>query len=222
MPEPYPTIAAAEIAWLSIAQMVEADRLAVEEFNIALLQMMEHAGAGLARLTDRLAPAGPVTVLAGGGNNGGGGLCAARHLANLGREVEIVLASERLGSAPRHHLDSLAAMGISPSIEPSGHPTTVDAIVGYGLEGSLRGTARSLARATEGTFIVSLDIPSGHRAPEAVIPAATLTLVLPKTRTRGLSPLYLADIGLPAALWRRLEIENPPAFAGAPIVQLTF
>jgi NAD(P)H-hydrate epimerase len=69
----YPSIDAATLPWLTIEQMAEADRLAVDEFGIELLQMMEHAGATLADLVMRLAPDGCVSVLAGGGNHGGVG-----------------------------------------------------------------------------------------------------------------------------------------------------
>jgi NAD(P)H-hydrate repair Nnr-like enzyme with NAD(P)H-hydrate epimerase domain len=56
----YDVVDADAIPWLTVDQMIEADRLAIEVFNIELLQMMEHAGAGLARLTDEIAPPGPV------------------------------------------------------------------------------------------------------------------------------------------------------------------
>ena len=59
-----PAIEPTSIPWLSIEQMVEADRLAIDEFGIELLQMMEHAGSSLAELVTRLAPEGAVTVLA--------------------------------------------------------------------------------------------------------------------------------------------------------------
>ena len=158
----YPSIAADSVPWLSVAQMVEADRLAIDEFGIGLLQMMEHAGSNLARLTAAIAPQGPITVLAGGGNNGGGGLCAARHLMNLGREVEVVVAARNLGPAATHHLATLREMGIEPLSQPSGAPVVVDAIVGYGLAGSLRGAAADLVAMTSEAFVVALDMPSGH------------------------------------------------------------
>jgi NAD(P)H-hydrate epimerase len=41
-----------------------------------------------------------VTVLAGGGGNGGGGLVAARHLANRGISVTVMLARAEQESAP--------------------------------------------------------------------------------------------------------------------------
>jgi len=208
-----PAVPADSLPWLTVEQMAEADRLAIEEFGITLLQMMEHAGSALAELVVRVAPEGRVTVLAGGGNNGGGGLCAARHLVARGRDVEIVLASGRLGEAARHHLATLAAMGIMPSDRPTGD-LAVDALVGYGLSGALRGRAAELAKWANSRTAISLDLPSGHGFEGAVESAATVTLALPKEGLRGLSPLYLADLGLPEALWERMGL-GP----GAPFVE---
>lgn len=216
----FPQVAPDTVPWLSIEQMVEADRLAIEEFGIELLQMMEHAGSKLAELVDRLSPAGPVVVLAGGGNNGGGGLCSARHLANRGREVSIVLASERGGAAVQHHLHTLTEMGVAPRDDPPDVPVVVDALVGYGLSGPLRGRAADLAAWTTGRFVVSLDFPSGHGQPGGVDPDATLTLALPKKGLRPIRPLYLADLGLPTALWKRMDLDVGPVFASGGIVAL--
>ncbi len=207
--------------WLTVPQMAEADRLAVEEFGITLLQMMEHAGAGLADLTMTVAPAGPVTVLAGAGNNGGGGLCAARHLRDRGRDVEVVLASERPGEAAAHHLRTLEAMGVAPRAAPGDRPVVVDALVGYGLSGPLRGRAAELARWAAGRFVVSLDFPSGHGYPGAISAAATLTLALPKEELLAVRPLYLADLGLPPELWAALGLAVGPLFAPGRILEIT-
>ena len=74
---PYPEVSADELGWLDEPQMVEVDRVMIEDLGIELLQMMENAGRNLATLIiDRFAP-GSVTVLAGSGGNGGGGLVAA-------------------------------------------------------------------------------------------------------------------------------------------------
>ncbi len=201
--------------------MAEADRLAVDEYGITLLQMMEHAGAGLADLTMHLAPAGPVTVLAGGGNNGGGGLCAARHLHDRGRNVEVVLATGRPGEAAAHHLRTLRAIGIEPAAGPGDRPVVVDALVGYGLSGPLRGRAAELAAWAAGRFVVSLDFPSGHGYPGAVEPDATLTLALPKEGLRDVRPLYLADLGLPPELWALLGLAVGPVFAAGRLVEVS-
>jgi len=70
--------------------MHEIDRIAVEEVGLALLMLMGHAGRGLTEAMEAHGPAGPITVVAGGGGIGDGGGCAARHLANQGREVTVV------------------------------------------------------------------------------------------------------------------------------------
>lgn len=220
MSDPFPVVKADAVPWLTVGQMVEADRLAIEEFGIGLLQMMEHAGSALAELTDTLAPPGPITVLAGGGNNGGGGLCAARHLVNRGRRVEVVLSHEFLGLAAQHHLETLQEMGVVPQREPAPHGVVVDAMVGYGLAGPLRGTPRELAEALGDNFVVALDYPSGHGVEGGVRADATLTLALPKEGLRDVAPLYLADLGLPEALWRRLGLEVGPVFSRGRIVRL--
>ena len=218
----FQTVAPGDIPWLTVEQMVEADRLAIDEFDIGLLQMMEHAGSALAELTMQTAPAGAITVLAGGGNNGGGGLCAARHLINRGRDVDIVLATESPGPAPAHHLRTLAEMGVTPRAQPGFSPVVVDALVGYGLQGTLRGRAAELARwAAMNHFVVSLDFPSGMGFPGGLEAHATLTLALPKEGLRELRPLYIADLGLPAALWRRMGLDVGPIFAGGRIVRVT-
>lgn len=85
------------LSGLTVAQMREVDRLMVEDYGITLLQVMEHAGRGLADVARRsvggsLAGA-HVVALAGPGNNGSGGLTAARHLANAGAEVHVALSA---------------------------------------------------------------------------------------------------------------------------------
>jgi len=64
---------------LTAAQMLEVDRLAMEEYGLTILQMMENAGRNLAgNVMEMLGRAqGNVTVLAGSGGNGGGGICCA-------------------------------------------------------------------------------------------------------------------------------------------------
>ena len=59
----YPRISASEVPWVTLDQMVEADRLAIEEFGITLLQMMEHAGSAVAEVSHTLGPAGSVRTI---------------------------------------------------------------------------------------------------------------------------------------------------------------
>ncbi len=218
----FPSVPSTAIPWLTVEQMVEADRLAIEEFDIGLLQMMEHAGSALAELTIALAPDGPITVFAGAGNNGGGGLCAARHLINRGRDVSIVMASPDPRPAAARHLATLHAMGADVRTEPPPSAVAVDALVGYGLRGSLRGRAAELAASASGAaFVVSLDFPSGYGAAGGVTADAVLTLALPKVPLAGMQSLYVADLGLPSALWARMGLDVGPLFSAGRILQIT-
>lgn len=216
----FPTVPPGSLPWLTVGQMAEADRLAVDVFGIGLLQMMEHAGASLAELVIETTEATSITVMAGGGNNGGGGLCAARHLINRGRDVTVVMATERHEPAVDHHLRTLRAMDAPFRSRPAETPVVVDALVGYGLKGPLRGRAAELAAWSAGRTIISLDFPSGHGHAGAVEPSATLTLALPKEELRDARPLFLADLGLPEALWARIGIDASTPFTAAQVVEI--
>lgn len=56
----YPVASGDTLAWLTTAQMIETDRLAIEGSGTGLLQMMEPAGSTLPESTNRVAP--PATV----------------------------------------------------------------------------------------------------------------------------------------------------------------
>ena len=92
----FPVSRASSIPTVSAAEMAEVDGLAIDEFGIDLLQMIEQAGSHLAELV-RAEVGGDlrsrrVIVAVGPGNNGGGGLAAARHLVNRGASVRVILA----------------------------------------------------------------------------------------------------------------------------------
>ncbi len=81
---------------VTAAQMREVDRAMIEDFRIELVQMMENAGAGLARLAVEAFAPSRVVVLTGHGGNGGGvnrpGIArgwGSGHLAPLGDGVSI-------------------------------------------------------------------------------------------------------------------------------------
>ncbi len=120
-------------------EMRAADAYAIEERDVPSLDLMERAGAGLARLVAARAADGPVRVVVGKGNNGGDGLVVARLLREEGREVD-VLAVADLGGAQGDvaaNLERLPGDGpreFSPeALEGSG--AVVDAMLGTGLRG---------------------------------------------------------------------------------------
>jgi len=224
-----------DLPHLTKDQMVEIDRLMIEEAHISLLQMMENAGRSLAKFAvDQFAP-GRVIVLAGRGGNGGGGLVAARHLSNRGVVVEVVASADPLEfrGVPAHQLralDSTSAMVVgSATSEPD---LIIDAIIGYSLSGPPQGRARELIEWANKARcpIVSLDVPSGVDSTSgdtpgvAVTATATLTLALPKcglARTACAGEVHLADISVPPALYRRVGVNVPTdIFAESQIIRL--
>jgi NAD(P)H-hydrate epimerase len=232
-PDAFRTPADVPVPAVTADEMRGVDRVAVEEFGLALLSMMENAGRTLAAHARELR-AGPVTVLAGSGGNGGGGLACARHLANRDVPVSVVLdrpPADLEGAAARQH-GVLAEMEVPVGIGPDAlddSELVVDALVGYGLQGPLRGPAADLVtaanRVDSGTL--SLDVPSGRDATSgaepgvAVDPDYVLTLALPKTGLVGLdAALSLADISIPAAVYDRLDLGHERLFDDAYAVGL--
>jgi NAD(P)H-hydrate epimerase len=192
-------------------QMREVDRIAVEEFGLGILQMMENAGRNLAEnvLAMLGGARGEITVLAGSGGNGGGGLCCARHLHNRGYKVWVVLdrEAEKLTGPARNQLDILQVAGVAPVASSQAAQAirrskiVVDALIGYGLRGIPQGRTAELIELCntlhsadadgvdpqQAARVLSLDVPSGlpattGEAPGPVVrPDRTLTLALPKT-----------------------------------------
>lgn len=220
-----------DIPILTTEQMVEVDRLMIEEFQINLLQMMENAGRNLAELARRKmggqVTGRRITILIGTGNNGGGGLVAARHLHNWGAEISLGLVNGPGGikDIPAHQLQSLLKMGIKWEERPIliNSELIIDCMIGYGLKGDPR---QPVARVIDeinksGQPILALDAPSGLDTTSGIpgepcIQAnSTLTLALPKSglltnqAADYVGELYLADIGVPAELYSRLDIEVP-------------
>ncbi len=150
-------------------QMREVDRIAVEEFGLGILQMMENAGRNLARhvigmtfipgmtsIPEMLERGGQksaplwegreVAILAGSGGNGGGGLCCARHLHNRGLRISLVLSKEaaELEGAAANQLHILRAAGVEP-VDPARAEDAIqrsELVVDALLGYSLRGAPR--------------------------------------------------------------------------------
>ncbi|GAW49233.1 NAD(P)H-hydrate epimerase [Nocardioides sp. PD653] len=204
--------------------MRRVDELMISTYGIGLAQMMENAGRSLAELAQARFTPGSVTVLAGSGNNAGGGLVAARHLANHGVRVEVVVAGTlRPGPLLEAQVRAATACGATQTEEPGSSDLVIDALVGYGLTGPLRGRVAELAAWANSLAVPTLsldgpsglDMDSGIAGPCTVHAAATMTLALPK---QGLlaapetGELYLADISVPNRLYAELGLEVPVLF----------
>ena len=152
--------------WLVALPDAEAmratDHWAIEDRGIPSLELMERAGA---ELVAEVAPDGPVAVVCGKGNNGGDGIVAARLLRERWRDVRCLLLGERdelRGDA--------AAMAQGVETQPfgagalDGAAVVIDAILGTGFEGAVRGAAADAIAAMEGHIVVAADVPSGVNA----------------------------------------------------------
>lgn len=226
----YRTPGGVRVPAVTAAEMRAVDRTVVDEVGLALVQMMEHAGRGLAATVLERAGDAPVTVMAGNGGNGGGGLACSRHLANRDVDVRVVLdrAPEKLDGVTAEQLRILQSMDVPVAApeQPVIEGAVVDALIGYGLQEAPRGRAETLIEAVtpRDDPVVSLDVPSGvdattgDRPGAAVEPDLTVSLALPKT---GLSSVdgdvRLVDLSIPATVYERhgLDHEHPfgPAFA---------
>lgn len=219
---------------VTATEMAAVDRVATQEVGLALLQMMENAGRNMAVAVHRVVePSDGVVVLAGDGGNGGGGLACARHLANIGFSVEVVLdrpAADLTGAAAKQH-GILESMAVPSSANPGRLPSgvlVVDALVGYGLSGPLRGPAATLVeRLDRARKVFSLDVPSGRDATTGEVPGpgvdpdCVVTLALPKTGLTGLEcPLLLSDIAIPTVVYDTLDILVEPLFSGEYLVEI--
>lgn len=233
-----------EVPSVTTEQMIEVDRVAIEETGPNLFQMMENAGRMLAmQVIECLGEdwqQGKIVVLAGGGGNGGGGICAARHLANHGANVRLCLSSpdhlKEVTAWQRHVFQSTDGEEIKLSaLLTTDEPVDliVDALIGYSLRDAPRGKALDLIKWANATNapILSLDTPSGVDSTTGETPGDyihaqwTMTLALPKT---GLLPgktgkLVLADIGIPKGTyaWETLQLNYRAPFGGCDRIPLT-
>ena len=213
-------------------QMIEVDRIAVEETGPNLYQMMENAGRNLALniidLIKEKSPGKEVLIFAGTGGNGGGGICAARHLLNHGYEPIVILSNEeKLQDIPAYQLGIFRKAGgqIIPieKVNDVNPDIIVDAIIGYSLISAPRGKVLEMINFINNNNIptISLDLPtgvlatSGENPGEFVKPDKTITLALPKT---GLHPekcgeLILADIGISSTVFEKAGINYSSPFS---------
>ena len=227
-------------------QMREIDRLMTEEYGILLIQMMENAGRNLAEtarcLLNYSVAGKKIAIAVGKGNNGGGGMVAARHLSNWGARVTVLSEDSRFSNIPElqwkilqklpvQFISGLAAVN---QISSGKFDLFVDALIGYGLKGSPRGYIRKLINKMNDSKIpiLSLDLPSGLDATTGEIAShciravATMTLALPKTGLlkKNAQPvvgkLFLADIGVPPALYRKMGLFANPIFGTESVIEL--
>lgn len=205
------------------AEMREADARAVSA-GVSSAQLMERAGAAVAREVLRRYPGSRgALVLCGAGNNGGDGYVCARKLREAGLDVSVLELSEEPGKADAAAARAaLVAAGARPSplvastdlaslVGPGS--VIVDALLGSGLDRPVTGWLGELLPrlAGLGAPVVAVDVPSGLSTdaprPIGAHVTADLTVELAGHKVAGAfypaRALYgervLAPIGIPAA-----------------------
>src|SRR3990172_11509818 len=219
---------------VSASQMRAIARAAIEGMGIPGLELMERAGAAVARAAGSLlGRGGCVLAVCGAGNNGGDGYVAARVLRQAGTDARVAALTPR----DRLRGDALAARELA---ERAGVPiqdladpdalaaragdVIIDALFGTGLarppEGAYaRAIARLAALREGGARVVAVDVPSGLSSDTGrplgpcVRADRTVTFAFQK---RGLvlypgpafaGEISVVDIGIPAAAAARVPVE---------------
>ncbi|WP_297417914.1 NAD(P)H-hydrate dehydratase [Thermococcus sp.] len=148
--------------------------------GISPLQLMENAGAGIARtIEEKFGKGLRIAVFSGTGNNGGDGFVAARHLS-FDNKVTLFLVGDGTkirSEEARHNWETLKGLDFvkitvlkdSSQIKPldlSGYDVIVDALLGAGTRGEPREPIRSaiekINEYSGRVKIVSIDLPSGY------------------------------------------------------------
>lgn len=173
------------------AQVRELDRIAIQEYQIPGITLMERAGAAAFELLRKRWPeVRHLAVLCGIGNNGGDGYVVARLARERGVEVSLL----QLGDPARLQGDALTAaerfQAAGGRVEGfQGLPRTtgliVDGVFGTGLEREVAGKWREALEQVNRSRapVLALDIPSGLHSDtgqilgEAVRADATISFI---------------------------------------------
>lgn len=214
--------------------MRRADARAIQQLGIPGAVLMDHAG----RAVFRAVHPGRVGVVCGKGNNGGDGFVVARYALAAGQTVTVVLLAETdaIRGDARTFMEAYERLGGTITSAPgeadarsavealAGCETLVDAILGTGVSGEVRGVARAAIEAWPEGYTVAVDTPSGldtdSGEPCGVCVRASVTVSFqwPKAGFRNpaaaayLGRLEVVDIGIPAVCaddeaWRALGLD---------------
>ena len=208
----------------------KVDEIAINEYGIPGIVLMENAGAGAASVIHQLAPTGPILILCGKGNNAGDGYVIARHLQLLGRSVQIfsVVAFEELtGDAQTNHHIALKSKIKMHAIQRAADFDSaadamciVDCLLGTGATGLLRDNYLNAVDSanTLNSLRIAIDLPtgvdcdSGDLMPTAFRADHTITFVAtkPGLLTDQAKPyvgkIHVVGIGAPVDLLRRFNL----------------
>jgi len=213
---------------LTRTQSRRIDRLAMEEYGLAGLVLMENAGRGVADRLCEMGVSGAVAICCGRGNNAGGGFVIARHLDLRGFQARVLLWAEpsELAGDAAANFRILQKTDVPIEVFASGHDAArlqkhlqgtawiVDALLGTGARGEPRPPIDAVIDQLNAAAApcLAVDLPSGldcdtgEPAEHTIRAAATCTFVAPKAGLLApaaepyVGKLYVLDIGVPRKL----------------------
>ena len=186
--------------------------------GISPLQLMENAGAGVARIIEEKFGKGlKIAVFSGTGNNGGDGFVAARHLS-FDNEVTLFLVGDEAkirSEEARHNWKILKGLDFVEirvlkdssyirSLDLSSFDFIVDALLGAGTKGEPREPIRSAIEKINEyagkAKVVSVDLPSGYPSGVRVRADFAVTFQWDKEEYGGFERVVV-KIGYPQELY---------------------
>lgn len=164
--------------FLSRDEVRNVDRVAIEQYGLPGVVLMENAACGCVDWLTELGIAGRVVICAGRGNNGGDGFVIARHLENAGHDVRVLLFAEHSAvrgdaavnlhvlqeaGTPLRCLSNAQVDAGEVRSELDGTEWIVDALLGTGTRGSLRDPFSTVISEINATAArkMAIDLPSG-------------------------------------------------------------
>ena len=208
------------------------DQIAINDYKIPSIVLMENAGCGAAVWLLEENPTGKITILCGKGNNGGDGFVIARHIVNHGCKVSIALLADpaELTGDAATNFEIIRKMEISIAHFELPKQSNqfadslcqsewiVDALLGTGVSGQAREpflSAIKLVNASQ-CKVLAIDVPSGLDcdlgpvADATIIAGKTATFVAKKTglitpdAAEYTGDIKVIDIGAPRQILERI------------------
>ncbi|QDV64158.1 NAD(P)H-hydrate epimerase [Crateriforma conspicua] len=220
---------------ITFEQSRRVDQVALEQYGMDGLVLMENAGSSAARRIAQLHPGASVLVLCGKGNNGGDGYVIARHLQLLRCDVHLLATAtpdELSGDAAVNaRIAARSEMPITfvksaddPDIQAAmdAADVIVDCLLGTGVSGSLRSPFQDIVALANAAAAVriAIDVPTGWPAVQAETSIDAMAFVADRTLTfvavkagmnendadRWTGVVEVIGIGVPKKLLDDLEI----------------
>ncbi|MBC8286169.1 MAG: NAD(P)H-hydrate dehydratase [Nitrospinae bacterium] len=197
-------------------QMQAIDRQTIDEFGIPGITLMENAGVAVVHELQKRFPDlshKKVFIFCGKGNNGGDGFVIARHLFNLGSEVQVLLTGKlsKLKGDAETNANSARNIGVQvdeldvDNLNCHDHKLRhcdiiIDAVFGTGLNKPVSGFMEKVIDKINQferfeKFVVSVDINSGVDSDSGQL----------------IGPHVKSDLTLALAYWKQSHLLHPSA-----------